>query len=313
MNNSFSFNGVDLGGTTYGVTCLTPPYEVLAQPRMSTIPRAGGHGAIIRSQFYGEKTITVPCVIEGSGWSDLLTRIDLVRGVLLGDMANDHQLILGWQESRYINARVAGVAMGEEYGTRAMKTEITFIAGDPIWYGVTAKTGTITTNAWYGLDPEHTIPGTPYAGNIETPFSIVATNGPGVPSFAESPNIHNHSYADKYFAGTGTAAERWGAGNVGGYSDIAYYRPASGELMWFDSDNEEIKASMDGITWVSLSDKMQISILNTYTNKRYVCPTNCMVYPPGLWTAGEHQNVIEIYGLYAPGWSATYSYYERWI
>jgi predicted phage tail component-like protein len=125
---------------------------------MSTTPRAGGHGSIIRSQFYGEKTITVPCVIEGSGWSDLLTKIDLVRGVLMGDMNNDHQLILGWQESRYINARVASVAMGEEYGTRAMKTEITFIAGDPTWYGVTAKTGAINsiswTYTWHGLNPE---------------------------------------------------------------------------------------------------------------------------------------------------------------
>lgn len=305
MSNSFSFNGYDFGDPDYGVTCTEREYEVLSQPRLNATPRSGGHGSIIRSPFFTEKTIKVPCVIQGSSWSDMLAKVDAFRSILLSDPNNDHQLILDWQSDRYINARVSAVATGVEYGQRSMKTEVTFVAGDPLWYGTTEITGSKNIagsgTTLYNWSPP--IGGSAYTGTIETPLSITVYNGDG-PGL--NPRLVNQSYENTH----GNIV--YGYWKVGGEGYIPPYNVGEYQYINFDSENETVTSSMDGINWISLADKICTSEVDWYGVRR-LFRTNIMLYPTGIgWDIDNRENEIYVGGFHDPI-TVTWRYRMRWI
>jgi len=293
MADSLSFGGVDLSGSTYGVTVVEGPIQALAEPRLSKSARSGGHGSVVRGNYIGERTLTVPVIVEGSSHADMLAKVDALRALFVP--GTDEQLTLDYWPGRYLNCRLAKAIEGKVYGGRGLEMDLEFIAGDPLWYGTTLHTRTITNSNSFD-DWRVALGGTPYAGSADTPISFIGQQ-----------SSEDSAYAELYVENTlevHTGIEnRWGV--ISGADNYLPYRMGANLYCKFDSDLETISVSADGETWTSIMIYRSVSDTPSEGADPYVLPTQALLHP------GENQFVCV--GLSGTGYTWTYSYYDRWL
>lgn len=294
MANSLTFGGVDLSGSTYGVTVVEGPIQALASPRLSKSARVNNHGSVIRGNYIEERTLTVPVVLEGSSHTDMLAKVDALRALFRPGV--DHSLTLDYWPGRYLNCRLDKSIQGKVYGGRALEMDLEFVAGDPLWYGTTLHTRTITNRPDFS-DWRSVMGGTPYAGSADTPISFIGHQGP-------SDSKSGQLYVENTMEDNDTIENRWGT--TFSADEYLPYRMGANLYCKFDSDLETISVSADGVTWTSIMVYRSVSF--TPPGKRsdpYVLPTRALLHP------GE--NAFSCVGLTGTGYTWTYSYYDRWI
>ncbi len=293
MADSMTFGGVDLSGSTYGVTVVEGPIQALAEPRLSKSPRSGGHGSVVRGSYIAERTLTVPVIVEGSSHADMLAKVDALRALFVP--GSDEALVLDYWPGRYLNCRLSKSIQGKIYGGRALEMDLEFIAGDPLWYGTTLHTRTITNSNTFS-DWRVALGGTPYAGSADTPISFVGQQGPEDSSFAEL-------YVENTLETHTTIENRWGV--LSGADNYMPYRMGANLYCKFDSNLETISVSADGVAWTSIMIYRSVSETPSEGADPYVLPTQALLHP------GENQFICV--GLSGTGYTWTYSYYDRWL
>lgn len=293
MADSLSYGGVDLSGSAYGVTVVEGPIQALASPRLSKSARSGGHGSVVRGNYIEERTLTVPVVLAGTSYADMQAKVDALRALFVP--GSDEQLILDAWPGRYLNCRLAKAIQGNVYGGRALEMDLEFVAGDPLWYGTTLHTRTITNSNTFN-DWRVALGGTPYAGSADTPISFV-----GQQSSVDS--AYSELYVENTLETHTTIENRWGS--VNGSDGWLPYRMGANLYCKFDSNLETISVSADGIAWTSIMIYRSVSYTPSVGADPYVLPTQALLHP------GE--NSFTCVGLSGTGYTWTYSYYDRWL
>ncbi len=276
MADSFSFNGIDLSGSTYGVTVVDGPQEFLPNPRISTLARPNAHGAILRGEFLQEKHLVIPVVIEGSNHADLLAKCQALRGVF-HPREGEKQIILDYQDDRTIKGRLESGLGAVPVGCRAIETELKFICGDPTWYGTMLRRGEVTTPA--------TSMNIAYAGSEYTPLIMTYRQGTGGLSAYNSCSVRNGAM---YSTAVGSC-------------EVNPYRLSAGQYIRFDSMREIVEVSMDEVTWVPV---MQYLVLSDGLGVRAGFPQ----LKPGVTNSITRVGVSDWTGGFE-----RYEYYDRYL
>lgn len=148
MSRSITFSGGDL--STYGLTVLRMPEMPFFSPRESASTKATrADGAVAPPSTWGPKTIKLPCIIRGTSYADLTTKLDAIASI--AGQREDAALSLGYYPDRYWMARMdSGKATRQGVFTALM--DLDFVCNDPFAYAATASTfpvspatGAITT------------------------------------------------------------------------------------------------------------------------------------------------------------------------
>ncbi|MCL4735377.1 MAG: phage tail family protein [Candidatus Omnitrophica bacterium] len=293
MADSMSFGGIDLSSSTYGLTVVDGPIQVLAQPRLSKSERVGGHGSVVRGSYIGERIITVPVVVEGSSHSDMLVKVDALRNLFRPGL--DQNLALDYWPGRNLKCRLSRSVEGKVYGGRALEMSLEFIAGDPVWYGTTLRTRTITNSGSF-TDWRASLGGTPYSGSADTPITFIGHQGPSDSAYAVL-------YVENTMEAYTSVENRWGV--TSGADNYLPYRMGANLYCKFNSDLETISVSADQVIWTSIMAYRSVTYTPGSNQDPYILPTMATLHP------GENQFACT--GLSGTGYTWTYYYYDRWL
>ncbi|MCG3198561.1 MAG: hypothetical protein GHCLOJNM_03064 [bacterium] len=240
MADSLSFDGVDL--SAYGVTVVDGPIQFLSKPRLSTAQRSREHGAIVRGKFLEPRVLSVPVVVKGQDFNDLLANWQNIRS-LLRPSKGEKKIVLDYQSDRFYVGRLQeGLSAAPAGGQRAVGTTLQFFCPDPTTYDVTQRTqNTATTSLSF-------TPG----GNEETRCIITGVNG-NASAAAAIEVIHSPSQA--VFKTT--------------------YPLAANERIRLDGERQIAEVSHDGVTWAAIMKsvdnyahefaRLTPAVLNTFT------------------------------------------------
>jgi hypothetical protein len=146
MANSFSFNNVDLGGSSYEFTLYpwSRPFMPGGVVPMSAVPYR--NGAFAHDRWFGGtgKTFTLSGCVQTTTPTLVRTRLDNISRVL--NEAEPKQLVLDYMSGRFLFAQVAGGMRSEKRGATAAHIEIDFVAADPHFYSTSLTTDAAQTN-----------------------------------------------------------------------------------------------------------------------------------------------------------------------
>jgi len=136
-NHSFSFNGTDLGGATYGVILEEPAYPLtpLIQTRATSI--AAQDGAVSSPSNYGTREISLACTVVAATTAALNTKLDALALIL--NEREEVQVIFDWQSTRYYMMKLAGSVVTARSGGVA-RLSIRLSASDPFAHSTTETT-----------------------------------------------------------------------------------------------------------------------------------------------------------------------------
>ena len=137
MANSLAYNGLDLAGSSYGVTVnrgFGMPY--MSQPKFhqQDIPQA--FGGVTRGGRGGALVIPVPVIIEGTSFANLLSKIDELNHVMAPE-DGDKSIKFDWMTDRYWLGRLQDQIQAPIIGQRSISTTFNFICADPNAYAST--------------------------------------------------------------------------------------------------------------------------------------------------------------------------------
>lgn len=139
MAHSMHFNGVDLSGSSYGLTVLSGPVPFLPGSKTETRKLGTRPGGYSQGGLLDAKEIPVVCHIAGTSNSNLKLKIDALRALL--DPANGEKTLRFDHESdRYYLARLAGESEFNYIGPSAMQFELRFQCADPHAFSTTETT-----------------------------------------------------------------------------------------------------------------------------------------------------------------------------
>ena len=219
MSDSLSFDGTNL--STYGVSLVDSPIPIFAPPKIQTANIPQSHGVAVRGQYLQPRTISVDVVIEGSSFSDLLSKLDSIRA-LLSPSKGDKQIIFDHQNTRYYLGRLENDIEVPVLGAKAIVATLRFFCADPLGYKTT-ETELVYTDggAWDGSIT--------YTGSIATPIVIVGDRDTADAVLALS--VENETTSE---------------------SIQANYALGEGNQIKFDGDRELIEVSEDGTTWTQV-------------------------------------------------------------
>ena len=156
MANSLAYNGLDLAGSSYGVTVnrgFGMPY--MSQPKLhqQDIPQA--FGGVTRGGRGGALVIPVPVIIEGTSFANLLVKIDNLNHVMAPE-DGDKSIKFDWMTDRYWLGRLQDQIQAPIIGQRSISTTFNFICADPNAYASTevSEEQAIATNPITIYEPE---------------------------------------------------------------------------------------------------------------------------------------------------------------
>ena len=94
---SFSYDGVDFSGASYGLYVVKHNAPRLPKPRVHMMELSQGDGAVVQGSTVGSRVFRFGCV--GVATSEALreTQVENVIGVLQGSLTGAKWLILGWK------------------------------------------------------------------------------------------------------------------------------------------------------------------------------------------------------------------------
>lgn len=240
MPDSLSFDGVDL--SVYGVTVVDGPIQFLSKPRLSTAQRSREHGAIVRGSFLEPRVLSVPVVVKGQDFADLLTNWQTLRS-LLHPNKGEKRIVLDYQSDRFYVGRLQeGLSAAPAGGQRAVGTNLQFFCPDPTTYDVTQRTQNTSSTA-LSFTPD---------GNEETPCIVTGVNG-NASAAASIEVVHQPS----------------------GSAFKTTYPLAANERIRLDGEREIAEVSHDGVTWATIMKsvdnyahefpRLTPAVLNTFT------------------------------------------------
>jgi len=216
-NDSFSFAGIDLGTSTYGVSVQEGEMHFIGAPKIefkSFAQLDGGHatGAALKATH-----LTIPIAMEGDDFDDLRTRIDALRAAL-SPTKGDQPIIFDYENTRKINGRLESGLDVRLRGGRSIETNLVFLCSDPLFYDVTPSQIT-------NLDGTETIV---YEGSAPAP--LVITGYSDYAAISPELAVENETTGDRV---------------VSDYALAAY------QYLRFDGERQVLEASVDGVVWVS--------------------------------------------------------------
>lgn len=150
MSNSFTFNGVDMGGTSYGLTVVGLKMQSLAAPLIDARQLVNGFGGMSLCLGYGSKAIALETVMDipASGATQQ-SRIDAIKAALDPRVYGAKKLALDVFSDRYWYATLNGPVDEGKINALAGKFALEFIAPDSRAFSTTNRTSpdfTITSN-----------------------------------------------------------------------------------------------------------------------------------------------------------------------
>ena len=141
MALAFSYNGVDLGGTTYGLTLAKTENVLGPASKINMVDVAFRPGAYTFDRFAQVRSFSLNCAVEGTSSSNLMTKLDSIALIL--NEARPKQLIFDFQTDRYYMAQLGeGGIERVHVGALAAKISIPFVCADPHAYSTTLTTQT---------------------------------------------------------------------------------------------------------------------------------------------------------------------------
>lgn len=224
MANSFKFGGVDLSGSSYGLTIQDGKVPFFGNPKLKFTPYAQAHGGQVSGSKFQALRLVVPVVVVGNAsgdppdhFADLRAKRDALRGVLAPSLG-DQPIIFDYEPEKQIYGRLERGFDAVLKGGRAIETELIFLCSDPLWYAV-------TPSQVINYDGTETIA---YTGSAPAPLVITG-------------------YADYAAIGAELSAENTTTGDkvATDYPLGAYH------YVKFDGEREVLEVSTDGSTWVN--------------------------------------------------------------
>lgn len=190
MANSLSFGGVDL--SAYGLTVRNGPLSLMASTDLALITIPNSDRAVASEPYYQPRTISLDCVVVGSSFADLKSKLDSIAKALgsreLASLALDSMPDRYWMVWRRGEASVTITGSVASLG-------LEFVAPEPFAFkSGAASTGSMT---W------------PDAGELSLLVGGSARTWPVLEFVAAAPTsavIVEHSDLDRRIGWTGTLA-----------------------------------------------------------------------------------------------------------
>ena len=139
MAYSMSFNGIDMSGSTYGLTVRKASYPLSPEAVIPSISIPYHSGQFTSERWSQARQLSIPCVVVGTSASNLLTKLDAIA--LLLNEKTDKKLILDWQSDRYYLARLSSIER-EHVGALAASLTLNFLVPDGHAYAASLTTQT---------------------------------------------------------------------------------------------------------------------------------------------------------------------------
>lgn len=127
MADSLSFNSIDLAN--YGVTVLAPFMPIFSVASAPLVSLALSDGGVSSPNRYPAKAMSVPCIVKGAGYADLLSKLDSISKILgerdLVPLSFDHI------SDRYWMSKIAGEIEPNILGSSVAQLNLPFLSPDP--------------------------------------------------------------------------------------------------------------------------------------------------------------------------------------
>jgi len=169
MANSLHFDGVDLSGSTYGVTLMKQrtQYPVMALPKIFSASVAQRHGGFTYGGRGSARVIPVRVAVQGSSFSDLMDKVDALN-YLMAPENGEKSIRFDYISGRYWLGRLSNSIQAPPIGSTGFVLDWDFLCSNPNAYSTTQETETITLvsnpqNGYLPLDFFSVI-----EGNVET-------------------------------------------------------------------------------------------------------------------------------------------------
>lgn len=143
MSVVFTFNSVT--STTMGLTVIDVIKPIMPKQKETVSDIPGRNGLLQMSKKFTSNEITVKCLLEGTSYSNLVTKLQALSVYLYSD--EDKVLTFDDEVDRYWNAQhIDTVTIKKTY--RYCIMDLVFTCNDPFGYAVTETTDsqTITSN-----------------------------------------------------------------------------------------------------------------------------------------------------------------------
>lgn len=129
MAHSFSFDGTDLAGSSYGLMVARMPMVWSTAPVLDVQKPLYGFAAS-QGVAFEPRSIALPCWVEGSSHSDLQAKLDAIV-MLLDSELGAKDLKLDWIPGRYWRARLSSPIVPEFAGATVARLQLEFWTGEP--------------------------------------------------------------------------------------------------------------------------------------------------------------------------------------
>lgn len=143
---SMEYGGVDLAGSSYGVTVLRHKRVFLPESEIEINQFGQRHGGYADGGWLKARVMTVPCVVNGSSQSDVESKLDALR-LLMDPSAGDQSIQFDSQTDRYWLGRLSGVLEQEWQPPKTRLVTLRFVCADPVAWASSETTINVTLDA----------------------------------------------------------------------------------------------------------------------------------------------------------------------
>lgn len=145
MAYSMHYNGVDLSGSSYGLTVLQGPVSFVPASRTTLRALGTRHGGYSQGGYLEPRELPVSGYVTGTSASNMKSKLDALKLVM--NPANGEKSIrLDHVSDRYWLGRLAGDIEYTNVGPSSCKVEMRFQCADPLAYSTTETTQTVTVD-----------------------------------------------------------------------------------------------------------------------------------------------------------------------
>jgi len=230
MADSIEYNGVDLSGSSYGVTLMEAPVPIVSSPRINLVEIAQRHGGYSQGGYLGNLQLRCKIAIIGTSFANLQTKLDNLN-FLLAPENGDKKIKFDFLTDRYWLGRLSNNIAPPPIGAESIVANLTFTCPSPLAYDNTLTTQTESTLGATQTVDVPSASGSTVGGNAITYpiWQFQAQTGGGT---LTQVGITNQTTSEVLSASYSVA-------------ETAYIR--------FDSETEIIEYSVDGSTWTNIN------------------------------------------------------------
>lgn len=147
MALSMTYNGVDLSGTSYGVTVVRGPIPFAGESELYYANVPGRHGGMSNgTAYYEPRTIEAVLNVRGTSWSNLQTRLDNLAYAMRPELGNVAIIFDERNDRRWVG-QFTGDIDPTPIGNGAVQFTARFLCATAIAEAATATTQNVTIDA----------------------------------------------------------------------------------------------------------------------------------------------------------------------